>query len=89
MRLIFEALDAYVIWDAEGRMVFSITSKRDLVILEISNEEVICNEVRQTIDTPAQIIGNRVFVLLRFVAEMLDKDVVHDEETMIVLVTSK
>ena len=89
MRSIFEALDAYVIWDAEGRKVYAITSRKDLIILEIGSDTIILNEEPQIIDAPAQIIGNRVLVPLRFVAEMLEKDVVFIEEIVTVAITSR
>ena len=88
MRAIFEAMDAEVIWEAEGRRILATTSDGDLITLVIGSSIITRNGVDHPIDAPARIVGNRTLVPLRFVAEALDKNVDYVEDTRSVFITS-
>lgn len=89
MRLLFEALDARVEWDAGQRAVYAW--KRDgagvripvgsttAQILEMSNRPEPGNWGRvvgtRRLDAPARMVGARVYVPVRFAAESLNAEV--------------
>jgi len=60
MRAIFEALDAEVIWNGEGRTI-TVTKGKNSIFLKV--------------DVPAKIVGNRTLVPLRAISEALNSDV--------------
>ncbi len=74
MRAIFEALDAEVIWNGEGRTI-TVTKGKSSIFLKIDSNKMLVNGKEKTIDVPAKIVGNRTLVPLRAISEALNSDV--------------
>ncbi len=68
LRDIMEALDAQVDYDAETQKV-SITRGERLVELNIDSREAFINNEEMKLDAAPEIVSDRTFVPLRFVAE--------------------
>lgn len=87
LRSIFEALNADVQWDAATATASA--SKADTTVsIQIGSTTAAVNGASQTLDVPAQIIGNRTFVPARFVSEALHADVSWDAVTQTVYITT-
>ena len=74
MRAIFEALDAEVIWNGEGRTI-TVTKGKNSIFLKVDSNKMLVNGKEKTIDVPAKIVGNRTLVPLRAISEALNSDV--------------
>lgn len=74
MRAIFEALDAEVIWNGEGRTI-TVTKGKSSIFLKVDSNKMLVNGKEKTIDVPAKIVGNRTLVPLRAISEALNSDV--------------
>ena len=74
MRAIFEALDAEVIWNGEGRNI-TVTKGKNSIFLKVDSNKMLVNGKEKTIDVPAKIVGNRTLVPLRAISEALNSDV--------------
>ncbi|WP_031514097.1 copper amine oxidase N-terminal domain-containing protein [Desulfofalx alkaliphila] len=70
LRVVFEALDQEVNWNAENK---SITSGD--IWLQIDNPVAKVDGKEMKLDVPAQLIDGSTYVPLRFVAESLGKEV--------------
>lgn len=68
LRAVFEALGAEVEWD-EARQAVSASWPGGSLSIRVGEQAAVVNGQRKALDTPAQIVGNRVLVPLRFVAE--------------------
>ncbi len=87
VRKIFEELGMDVIWDGDAQKV--IANKKGVLIELYINSTTVCrNSVDQEIDVPAQIIENRTLVPVRVVSEYAGSDVVWDNDTRTVYITS-
>lgn len=80
VRAITRGLGATVDWDDATK---TITIKRDdiTVIFTIGKMELYVNGVKEVMDVPAQLICNRTFVPLRFIAQALGDRVKYDPDT--------
>ncbi len=80
MRAIFEALGATVSWDAASQMVTATKGDTSIkLIIGLGTAQV--NGHETALSQPAQIIGGRTMVPLRFVAEALQAEVKWDGTT--------
>lgn len=73
-RAVCVALDADVVWDAVYKTI-TITRDDIEVILVIDEEGITVNGEPFAMDVPAQILGDRTFVPMRFIAIALGDDV--------------
>lgn len=80
VRAIMNGLGAKVDWNAEIKTVTIMRDGKE-IILKLDTNEVLVNGETVTIDCPAQLISNRTFVPLRFVAQTLGEKVNYDEAT--------
>jgi len=88
-RAILEALGAQISWEAETRTVIAVKDGSTLR-LQIGSTVPIRDGVPQKeIDVPAQIIGDRTLVPVRFVAENYNMDVDWDQATKTVIIRTK
>jgi len=79
VRMIFEALDSKVLWDAKERKVTIQNSDKEFVFT-IDSNVVYINDKKYTIDVKAMIIFDRTFIPLRFLAENIEMEVEWSEE---------
>lgn len=85
-RALFEATKATVDWD--GKTGVTIKSPDSVINLTLGNTAAYVNGVKKTMDVPASILNNRTFIPLRFVSEELKYNVVWDQNTYTVLISS-
>lgn len=85
-RVIFEAMELEVNWNAVSRTVFAKNDTTE-IILEIGQSHSYVNGFKKSLDVPAEIINGRTFVPLRFVAENSGAIVDWDSETRTVYIT--
>ncbi|NLX92002.1 MAG: copper amine oxidase N-terminal domain-containing protein [Firmicutes bacterium] len=79
VRAVINGLGASVEWDGEERKI--IVSKGDITVELFIDEYVFyINGKKKELDVPAQLISNRTFVPLRFLALALNINVNYDEE---------
>ncbi|MFJ8512067.1 stalk domain-containing protein [Lysinibacillus xylanilyticus] len=87
LRAIFEALDASVDWDRKKQTV-TATKGDTTVVLKIKSRVATINNKTVTLDVPAQILGGRTMVPVRFVSEALGQDVDWNSRSQIVTINS-
>jgi hypothetical protein len=87
LRGIFEKMGATVVWVPEGRTVRA-QSATTSVELRIGSTTALVNGASVTLDVPAQIVGGRTLVPLRFISESLGASVNYDAGTRTVVITS-
>lgn len=80
VRAIMNGLKAEVEWNAETKTI-TITRDDVTVVLTLGSMSLSVNGEVKTMDVPAQLISNRTFVPLRFIAEALGDKVEHDADT--------
>ncbi|MFZ5946291.1 MAG: copper amine oxidase N-terminal domain-containing protein [Bacillota bacterium] len=85
VRAIMNGLGAEVSWDAETQKVI-VTRDGKTIEIFLGSQEVLVDGVAVTIDVPASMIANRVFVPIRFISEALGDPVVYDPKTGDVIV---
>jgi len=78
VRAIMNGLGANVTWDEASKTV-TITKGDVTVVATLDSKVITVNGEEQTIDMPAQLISNRTFVPIRFVAQALNMNVNWDE----------
>jgi hypothetical protein len=80
MRIIFEALNAKVDWNAETQ---TATAEKEgiTVAITLNQTTAMVNGEAKTLDVPATAINNRTFVPTRFVSEALKADVQSEQVT--------
>jgi len=86
MRLIFEALGAEVTWDQATHTVVGRRGTTS-ISLTIGNRTATVGGSAVTLDQPAQIIGGRTMVPVRFIAESLGATVAWDDTHRVVRIT--
>jgi len=81
VRAIMNGLGAEKVeWNGDEQKVTIIKGDKTIVIY-LNSQEVLVNDEAVTIDVPAGMIANRVFVPLRFIAQTLGDKVEYDAET--------
>lgn len=80
IRAIMNGLGAEVQWDQETNTV-TITRDDVAIVINLTTGETTVGGESITLDVPAQVISNRTFVPLRFVAQTLGEKVDYDEES--------
>ena len=87
VRAVMNGLGAYVDWNPETNEV-TITKGDDeiVIVLTLGEETYTVNNVDFTLDVQAQLIGNRTYVPLKFIAVALGEDIFWNEETKEVFV---
>lgn len=70
VRSVGEAIGGTVDWDPVKRAA-TVTRRSDTVVLTLGKQEALVNGKPQTMDVPAQLVGDRTMVPLRFIAEAL------------------
>lgn len=80
VRAIMNGLGADVQWDQETNTV-TITRDDVTIVLNLETGDTAVNGESITLDVPAQVLSNRTFVPLRFIAQTLGEKVSYNEET--------
>lgn len=92
MRKIFEAVGAKVTWDDETKTVIAVRAKDGqevIIAIQADSTAAFVNMQEKTLDVPAKIVDDRVFVPLRFVVEALGEHVNWDGDTCTIDITTK
>lgn len=79
MRAIFERLGANVMWYPENRKVVALTRGKTITL--VLGENVAYDPRPVVLDYPPRIVGGRIYVPLRFVAESFGARVSYDRKT--------
>lgn len=88
IRMIFEAMDAEVLWDAkESKVTIKSTDKE--FVFTIDSNIVYINDKKHTLDVKAMILFDRTFIPLRFLAENIDMSVEWSDEERSVYIKDK
>lgn len=87
LRGIFEKMGAFVEWIPATRMVRAVRATT-VVELQIGSRVARVNGSPITMDVPAQIIGGRTLVPLRFISESLGATVQYDAANRTVIITT-
>lgn len=87
LRGIFEALKADVVYDAETRAI-QATKENRVIQLQLGSRTAVIDGRTVFLDVPADTIGGRTMVPLRFVSEALGADVKWEGATKTVLMNS-
>ena len=85
MRGIFEALGADVAWDDATKSATGVKGDK-AVKLTIGDTKASVNGEDKTLDVPAQIIGGRTMVPVRFISESLGESVAWDDKVKTVII---
>jgi len=85
MRAIFEALDAYVYWEAASQTI-TVTRGADTIVMSIGVSEMLLNGHTISLDVAPSIRDGRTLIPVRAIAEALDADVVWDSENNTVVI---
>ncbi|WNS45891.1 CotH kinase family protein [Paenibacillus sp. MMS20-IR301] len=85
---IFSALGAEVTWDQTTRKITAVKGSTTIT-MTIGSKTAYINGQALTLDVPAQIIGNRTLVPVRFISEGLDLDVLWNAVTQTVTAAAK
>ena len=88
LRAIFEALGASVDWNQETKTIIS-TKGNTTIKLTINNNIMYVNDNPITLDTPACVIDDRMFVPVRAISEAFDCYVSWNGEQQTVLIYSE
>ncbi len=80
VRAVTEALGATVAWDRETNTVTIARGDLTIIIILGSTEYTVNGEIK-TFDVPAEMISNRTFVPLRYIAEELGQTVSYNPES--------
>jgi len=86
LRVIFEALNSKVTWDANTNTVFAAKDNR-IIELQIGNSNAVVDGAKIVLETPPQLIKGSTFVPLRFVSESLGASVEWDSDSNTVKIT--
>lgn len=85
LRSVLEALGASIDWNQTTRTV-TATKEGIRVILVIDSVTATVNDVKQTLDTPPQIVNGRTLVPLRFLAETFGATVLWNQNTRVITI---
>jgi hypothetical protein len=86
MRVVFEALQATVGWNAATRTASAVRGDTT-VTMTIDSSTAFVNGAPVTLDVPAQLIGGRTYVPVRFPAEAFGADVGWTQATQTVTIS--
>ena len=86
LRTVCEAMGSEVIWN-ETTQIVSVSKDKTELLLQIDRQEMYRNGKMVWLDAAAQLIGERTFVPLRFVAEGLGATVTWEETDKTVTIT--
>ena len=92
MRGIFESIGADVTWDNDTRTVialYAVGEEQKSLVLQIGCDYAFLNGIKISFEKPAVIVGDRTFVPLRAVTESLGHNVLWDQDTYTVIITTK
>ncbi len=87
LRVIFEALGAYVKWDPDTQTI-TATKGIKTVILQIGSAQMTVNDTVKVLDVPAKLLNGRTLVPVRAVSEAFGCNVDWDETTKTVILKS-
>ena len=87
MRSIFEALGANIIWTDTSKSVLATLGDKK-VFITVGDSLAFINDSPVSLDTPAQIVNDRVLVPVRFVSEALGYTVDWNNSTQTVSINS-
>lgn len=85
VRQIVESIGGDVTWNS-GSQTVSVVKDQKNILLVINNNTAKVNNVNQTLDVPARIIGGRTMIPLRFVSQNLGTTVNWDPKTYTVTI---
>lgn len=85
---IFSALGAEVTWDQATKKITAVKGSTT-IIMTIGSKTATINGQALTLDVPAQIIGNRTLVPVRFISEGLGLDVLWNAAAQTVTASAK
>lgn len=88
MRAILEALGAEVAWDQETQMLTAVRDT-DTIMLTVGEQQGYVNGQPVQMEKAAQIIGGRVLVPVRFIAEGLQAKVYWNEDEKSIMILTK
>ena len=87
LRAIMESMNANVNWDSATARVTLKEADR-VVILDIGSNVALVNQMRVTMDVSPRILNGRTLLPLRFLSENLGYDVLWEEESAAVYITT-
>lgn len=87
LRAIAEALDAFVVWNADDYSVL-FTKNDTVAMLQINNPKLFLNNDTVDLDSPPVIVGDRTLVPLRVISESFGLAVNLDDTTKTVALTN-
>lgn len=85
LRVIFEALDAYVKWDGNTQTVIA-TKGNKTVTLQIGSANMYVNDTVKVLDVPAKLLNGRTLVPVRAVSEAFGCNVGWNADTKTVII---
>ena len=88
VRAIAEKIGAEVLWSASSEVV-TIKKEDNVISIAVDGNIAQKNGEDISLDMPAKIVADRVFVPLRFVGEQFGLNVVWDEQTKTIALTKK
>lgn len=88
VRMIFESLDAEVEWKSKQKKVI-INSEDKEFVFTINSDVAYINDKKYILDVRAQIVNDRTFIPLRFLAENLDMNVEWSDKERCVFISDK
>lgn len=75
LRAFLEYFGIYVGWVQEAQQIVAYNDNVWITLYLNSKEAIINNEETKFLDTPAQLIDNRIFIPLRFFSEQFNLNV--------------
>lgn len=87
LRDISDALDIAIDWNEDAKTI-SVYGQDTTYLLEIDNRTVLSENGTSTLNTAPRIIENKTFVPLRFIAESMGADVVWNDTSKTVSITT-
>lgn len=88
LRLLAESLGGEVSWNSDDRIA-EVQYQNNHLRLPIDKAEIVVNNQKNIIDTPAQIINNRTMVPIRFISEALGMNIEYNATNNVVSVTAQ
>lgn len=87
MRKIFESMGAGVAWE-DSTQTITATKQNTTVVMQINNNVMLVNGNPTILDVPPQLVDSRTLVPVRAIAESFDIDVIWDEVTWTVMLST-
>jgi hypothetical protein len=88
VRFVAESMNISVYWDEQEKKITLIRNNIE-VDLHIGEKHAMVNGRRQELDTSAELYGDRTFVPLRFLSELMGTDIGWDGDNNTVLLSDK